>query len=84
MTWIGILIIKKPKNLDLLIKYAEKLSKEFVFVRVDFYEIKGKLYLGELTFTPSNNAMPYKDQAQRIYLGNLLDVSKIKPYLYNK
>lgn len=77
-------IIAKPKNLDLLLEYAEKLSREFVFVRVDFYEIKGKLFLGELTFTPSNNIMPYKNQTQRIYLGNLLDIKKIRPYLYNK
>ena len=76
--------IERPKNLELLIKYAEKLSKEFVFVRVDFYEINNKLYLGELTFSPSNNIMPFKNQEQRIYLGNLLDVTKIKSYLYNK
>lgn len=75
--------IEKPKNLDLILKYAEKLSEEFVFVRVDFYEINGKIYLGELTFTPLNNGMPYKDQSQRIYLGNLLNINKIKPYLFN-
>ena len=74
--------IERPKNLKLLIKYAEKLSKEFVFVRVDFYEINNKLYLGELTFSPSNNIMPFKNQEQRIYLGNLLNVTKIKSYLY--
>ena len=76
--------IERPKNLKLLIKYAEKLSKEFVFVRVDFYEINNKLYLEELTFSTSNNIMPFKNQEQRIYLGNLLDVTKIKSYLYNK
>ena len=78
------LIIEKPKNLDLLIEYAKKLSEEFVFVRVDFYETQGKLYLGELTFTPTNNLNTYKNEAQRIYLGNLLDVTKIKPSLFNK
>ena len=76
--------IEKPKNLNLLLEYAEKLSEEFVFVRVDFYEINGNLFLGEMTFTPSNNGMPYKNQSQRIYLGNLLNVTKIKPYLFNK
>ena len=76
--------IKKPKNLNLMIDYAKKLSKEFVFVRVDFYEIKGKLYLGELTFTPSNIKNQFKNERQRLYLGSLLDISKIKPSLYNK
>ena len=29
---------EKPKNLNLMIEYAKKLSAEFVFVRVDFYD----------------------------------------------
>ena len=75
---------KKPQNLDLLIEYAKKLSNEFVFVRVDFYEINGTIYLGELTFVPSNILNSFKNKAQRNYLGSLLDVTKIKPYLFNK
>jgi len=46
--------ILKPKNFHLMIKYAGKLSAEFAFVRADFYNINGKIYLGEMTFTPSN------------------------------
>ena len=75
--------IKKPQNLDLIIEYSKKLSKEFVFVRIDFYEVNGTLYLGELTFSPSNVDMPYKDHDQRVYLGNLLNISDIKPSLFN-
>lgn len=74
---------KKPTNLETMIDYAKKLSEEFVFVRVDFYNINGNIYLGELTFSPSNNRMRFKDKNQRIYLGNLLDITKIKDYLYN-
>lgn len=44
--------IPKPKEMDEMFKYAEKLSKPFPFVRVDFYLIKGKIIFGELTFTP--------------------------------
>ena len=77
------IIIERPKNLDLIIKYSKKLSNEFVFVRVDFYEIKGALYLGELTFTPSNLINSFKNKKQRLYLGSLLNINKIKPYLYN-
>lgn len=76
-------IIEKPKNLDLIIDYAKKLSNEFVFVRVDFYEINGILYLGELTFCPSNTRNKFKDKRQQLYLGSLLDINKIKPSLYN-
>ena len=34
-------------------EYAEKLSKPFKFVRVDFYDYQNKIIFGELTFTPA-------------------------------
>ena len=71
---------EKPKYLDLMLKYAKKLSAEFAFVRVDFYEFNEKIYLGELTFTPFNILMNYKNRNQSIYLGNLLDIKKIKKF----
>ena len=78
------IIIEKPKNLDLIIDYSKKLSNEFGFVRVDFYEIDNTVYLGELTFTPTNAINPFKNEAQRIYLGSLININKIEPSLFNK
>ena len=71
-------IIKKPKNLDKMLKYAKKLSSEFCYCRVDFYEVNDTVYLGELTFSPANNLMDYNDYNMRLYLGSLIDISKIK------
>lgn len=45
--------IEKPKCVDKMFEYAEKLAKPFEFVRVDFYDYKDKPVFGELTFTPS-------------------------------
>ena len=45
--------INKPKCIDDMFFYAEKLSKPFKFVRVDFYDCNDKVIFGELTFTPS-------------------------------
>lgn len=44
--------IKKPINYDLMLRISEKLSQDMDFVRVDLYEINGKVYFGELTFFP--------------------------------
>lgn len=44
--------IKKPDNLNLMLSIAQKLSKDFPAVRVDLYNINGKIYFGELTFFP--------------------------------
>lgn len=35
-----------------MITAASVLGKGFDFVRIDFYEIGGKPYFGEMTFTP--------------------------------
>ena len=44
--------IPAPKSLDLMLRYATQLSKNLPFARIDFYEIDGKPYLGEITLTP--------------------------------
>ena len=46
--------IEKPKNYEFMLEYAEKLSKPFDYVRVDFYNIDGKIYFGELTHYPKS------------------------------
>lgn len=45
-------IIKKPKNFNKMIEFAEKLSKGWDFMRPDFYIIDDKIYFGELTHYP--------------------------------
>lgn len=67
----------KPKNLNVMIEYAKKLSAEFAFVRVDMYEVNDTVYLGEMTFTSINVYMPYKDRNQSLYLGSLLNIKKM-------
>lgn len=46
--------IEKPQNLELMIKLAKRLSNGILFVRVDFYEIRGQVYFGEMTFFPGS------------------------------
>lgn len=42
--------LERPVNLEEIISIAENISKEFKYVRVDFYDVDGKLYHGEITF----------------------------------
>lgn len=44
-------IPKKPLKFNEMKKLALKLSEDFEMSRVDFYEINGKIYFGEITFT---------------------------------
>lgn len=45
-------MLPKPKTFDEMRQIAEILSADFEYVRVDLYEIDGKVLFGELTFTP--------------------------------
>lgn len=52
--------ISKPQNLDLMIELAGKLSEGIPFVRVDFYEIEGQVYFGEMTFFPGGGMEEFR------------------------
>lgn len=44
--------VERPENFDSMLNIAKQLSKNFDFVRVDLYNIKGHIFFGEMTFTP--------------------------------
>lgn len=65
-------IVPKPESYEEIIDVAERLSKPFPFVRMDFYSINGKALIGEMTFTPNGCVdTGYTDLAQ-IELGQLI------------
>ena len=67
--------IKKPKNYELMNEIAKKLSKDFKHVRVDLYNIEGKIYFGELTFTGYGGYYKFQPEEWNLKLGNLLDLN---------
>lgn len=71
--------IKKPSNLDEMIKLAEKLAKGFNHVRVDFYRMNdGKLYFGEMTFTSASGSQKWSTESINQKFGDLIKLpSKI-------
>lgn len=50
---------EKPERFEEMKKLAEKLSAGFPHLRVDFYEVEGKIYFGELTFFHFSGLMPF-------------------------
>ena len=51
--------ILKPQCYKRMLEIAQILSEDFPYCRVDLYEIEGRVYFGELTFTPQGNIMNY-------------------------
>lgn len=59
----------EPQNFDEMKRIAAQLSLDFPFVRVDLYNIEGKIYFGELTFYPSSGYGKFHPDAFDFELG---------------
>lgn len=66
----------KPKNFEKMIELSEVLSKGFPFLRVDLYEINGKIYFSELTFSPGNGFMPFVPRKKDFEIGKMIELPK--------
>lgn len=63
-----------PKNLDKMLELARKLAEPFPFVRIDFYEIGDKIYLGEMTFYTGGGILPFNPREYDYILGEKIPV----------
>lgn len=68
--------IKKPDNFDTMLKLAAQLSKGFPHVRVDMYNLNGKIKIGELTLYHGAGLFnEFKPQEWGKTLGDKIDLS---------
>lgn len=68
--------IKKPLNFDKMIQIVEKLSAPFPHVRVDLYNIDGRIIFGEMTFFSAGGFVKvYSDEMNR-KIGSWIDLGK--------
>ena len=64
--------IQKPNGFEKMIELAEKLGKGYPHVRVDLYDINGKIYFGELTFFHFSGNVPFEPQEWDYKIGEWL------------
>lgn len=62
--------IQKPILFEKMIEYVKVLSKGFPIVRVDLYNIEGRIYFGEMTVTPGFGRYCRYTEEYLIELGN--------------
>lgn len=65
-----------PVNLHEMLEVSAKLSKEFPEVRIDYYEVDGKLYFGEMTFTSATGIMDFFTHDCLMWLGEKVVLPK--------
>lgn len=71
-------VFSRPKGLNRMIEIANVLSKGFPFIRVDMYNIKGKIFVGELTFFPASGMGKFKPEEWDLKLGNKIKLPNYK------
>jgi hypothetical protein len=61
--------IAKPRCLEQMYELASRLSQGMGFVRVDLYNVQGRVYCGELTFTPTGGILKFSPSVWDVKLG---------------
>ena len=74
---------KKPKNYDKMLELSRVLAKDFPLVRVDFYEVGDRIYVGELTFTSGGAFSRFVPREWDYKLGEYLDLDKLPKQYVN-
>lgn len=64
----------KPLNFELMKELARKLSRGFPFLRTDFYEINGNVYVGELTLYHNAGLSKIEPQEWNLKLGDYINL----------
>ena len=69
---------EKPQNFELMKKLAAKLSSGFPELRVDFYEVNGLVYFGELTLFHHNGTVNFEPEIWDYKLGDYIQLPEKK------
>ena len=63
--------VEKPAKFEEMKEIARALCKPFQYVRVDLYQVGGKVYFGELTFFPAGGAPDFVPDEYDTVVGNM-------------
>lgn len=63
--------VPRPENLEEMLEVAAKLSKGVPHIRIDLYNVKGRVYFGEMTFFHGYGMEVFRPRAFEEHLGDL-------------
>ena len=69
---------------DKMIAIAEELSRDIPFLRVDLYDVNGRIYLGELTFYPDAGYGRFEPMEADYTLGSWLELPQRRSFFRRK
>lgn len=68
--------IEKPSCLKEMLDYSEVLAKDTYHVRIDWYEVSGKLYFGEITLFDASGFDPFDNTEDNLMLGSWINLDQ--------
>jgi len=68
---------ERPDNFDRMVLLAEDLSQGYPHIRVDLYHVAGKIWFGELTYTPQGGFTKWNPLSLDLEYGQLMDIHRI-------
>lgn len=68
--------IAKPENYDEMLRIAAVLSENVPFLRVDLYNVIGKIYFGEMTFFPNGGYGTFTPKKWNDIMGEMIDLKE--------
>ena len=74
-------MIERPKNFDKMVEIAEKLSAPFPHVRIDLYNLDGRIVFGEMTFYSAGGFVKVNSDEMNRQIGDWIDLDLYKDYL---
>jgi hypothetical protein len=73
--------IQRPENFDKMVEIAETLSAPFPHVRVDLYNISGRIVFGELTFYSAGGFVKVQSDEMNERIGSWIELEKYEQYM---
>lgn len=67
----------KPERFEEMKHYTDVLSKHFPYLHIDFYEVNGQVYFGELTFSYWGAMVPFEPEKWDRTFGEWIKVPEI-------
>lgn len=65
---------QKPENFDEMVRIASALSKDMIHVRIDLYNVDGKIFFGEMTFFHFGGLVPFNPEEWDYTFGNWINL----------
>ena len=76
--------LKKPRNFDRMLDVVEQLSRGFDFLRVDLYNVAGKILFGEITPTPASGLRLISNPVRAAERNSQWELDINNPLLYRR